>query len=196
MTTRLKLPLVEQIAEKNTRQSMEFMRDFLNADPMLRGQFQMFELTFDKFATGATSAQVLTQKLTHGLGFIPQDIIITKIWGTRLLNHDPLCQIFFNYDEFTTQNYSVTAVMPYTATLTPTITTTTSTPNVATVSSASNLHPGMKIVSANIPQNTFITGISGTTIYMSNAATAAGAGTAASFTYVPLSVRFYMGRHD
>ena len=195
MTTRLKLPLVEQIAEKNTRQSMEFMRDFLNADAVLRGQYQMFELTFDKFATGSTSVQVLTQTLPHGLGFIPSDIIVTKMWGTRLLGQDASAQLFFNMDAFTNANYSVTAIMPYTATLSPTITTTANS-NTATVSSASNLYPGQRINSANIPQNTFIVWISGTTIYMSNPATAGAAGTAATFTYVPLSVRFYMGRHE
>jgi hypothetical protein len=195
MSTRLRLPLVEQIDEKNTRQSLEFMRDFLNADPMLRGQYQMFDLKFDKFTTGSSSVQVLTQELPHGLGFIPNDIIMTKVWGTRLLGQDAACQIFFNFEAFTNQNYSVTAIMPYTATATPTITTTINS-EVATVSSASNLYPGQRIVSANIPQGTFIVWISGTTIYMSKRATAGAAGTAASFTYVPLSVRFYMGRHE
>lgn len=195
MSTRLRLPLVEQIAEKNTRQSMEFMRDFLNEDPVLRGQFRMFEVTFDKFATGSTSFQSEALTLNHGLGFIPNDIIMTKMVGTRLNGTDINSVLFFNFDAFTKETYSVTANMPYTASLTPTITTTSGS-NVITVSSASNLYVGQKIISANVPQNTYVVYINSTTVYMSNRASAAAAGTASTFAYVPLTARFFMGRHE
>jgi microcystin-dependent protein len=54
----------------------------------------------------------------------------------------------------------------------------------ATVASASGLFVGMYIVSTNIPTGTTVTAISGTTVTMSNAATAGAAGVAARFSVV------------
>lgn len=59
---------------------------------------------------------------------------------------------------------------------TPTITTTQGS-NSITVSSATGLQIGQRVISANIPRGTFITGISGTTLTLSNAAFGAGSGT-------------------
>jgi microcystin-dependent protein len=54
----------------------------------------------------------------------------------------------------------------------------------ATVASASGLFVGMYIVSTNIPTGTTVTAISGTTVTMSNAATAGASGTAARFSTI------------
>lgn len=54
----------------------------------------------------------------------------------------------------------------------------------ATVASATGLFVGQYVVSTNIPTGTTITAISGTTITMSNAATAGASGTAARFSIV------------
>ena len=65
--------------------------------------------------------------------------------------------------------------------------------NSATIASAANLQVGMRVVSASIPEGTFITNISGTTLTLSQAATAAnptdvlfppmGATSGQTFTY-------------
>ena len=54
----------------------------------------------------------------------------------------------------------------------------------ATVASATGLFVGQYIVSTNIPTGTTVTAISGTTVTMSNAATAGASGTAARFSVV------------
>ena len=65
--------------------------------------------------------------------------------------------------------------------VTPTITTTNGSADI-TVSSASGISLGMKVTSANIPAGTNVIGISGTTISLDNAATAAAFGTASTFS--------------
>ncbi len=65
----------------------------------------------------------------------------------------------------------------------PTIST-TNLSNTATVSSAVGLVVGMTITSTNVPANTVILGISGTTINMSANATATASGTAATFSNI------------
>lgn len=65
-------------------------------------------------------------------------------------------------------------------TKTPTITTTNGSADV-TVSDATGLSIGMLVTSANIPAGTNVVGISGTTVSLSNSATAAGSGTSSTF---------------
>lgn len=65
--------------------------------------------------------------------------------------------------------------------VTPTITTTNGSADV-TVSSATGIIVGMKLTSANIPAGTNVIGISGTTISLDNAATAAASGTSSTFS--------------
>lgn len=60
--------------------------------------------------------------------------------------------------------------------------TTTSTSASATVASASGIAVGMYVISTNVPPNTTISAISGTTITLSNAATGTAGGTAARFS--------------
>ena len=67
------------------------------------------------------------------------------------------------------------------ASVTPTITTTNGSADV-TVSSATGIIVGMKLTSANIPAGTNVIGISGTTISLDNAATAAASGTSSTFS--------------
>lgn len=65
--------------------------------------------------------------------------------------------------------------------VTPTITTTNGSADV-TVSSATGIIVGMKLTSANIPAGTNVIGISGTTVSLDNAATAAASGTSSTFS--------------
>lgn len=67
------------------------------------------------------------------------------------------------------------------ANATPTITTTNGSADI-TVSSASGISIGMKVTSTNIPAGTNVIGVSGTTISLDNAATAAASGTASTFS--------------
>jgi hypothetical protein len=64
--------------------------------------------------------------------------------------------------------------------------TTTNASATATASSATGLEVGMTVVSANLPANTTIIAISGTTLTLSNKATAGASGTAATFGYTVL----------
>ncbi len=66
--------------------------------------------------------------------------------------------------------------------VTGTTITTTLNSTSATVSSATGLVVGQLVTSTNVPAGTFITAIAGTTITLSQAATAAGSATAATFT--------------
>jgi hypothetical protein len=63
---------------------------------------------------------------------------------------------------------------------TPTITTTNGSADII-VSDATGLSIGMLVTSANIPAGTNVAGISGTTVSLSNSATAAGSGTSSTF---------------
>ena len=63
---------------------------------------------------------------------------------------------------------------------TPTITTTNGSADI-TVDNATGLSIGMLVTSANIPAGTNVVGISGTTVSLSNSATAAGSGTSSTF---------------
>lgn len=75
--------------------------------------------------------------------------------------------------------------MADTATATTTAVTTITTTNGSadvTATSAAGIIVGMKLTSLNIPAGTNVIGISGTTINLDNAATAAGSGTLASFS--------------
>ena len=64
---------------------------------------------------------------------------------------------------------------------TPTITTTNGSADI-TVDNATGIIVGMKVTSANIPTGTNVIGISGTTISLDNAATAAASGTSSTFS--------------
>lgn len=66
---------------------------------------------------------------------------------------------------------------------TPTITTTNGSPTI-TVSSATSIATDMTITSANVPANTTVIAVDGTTITMSANATATASGTASTFTPV------------
>lgn len=91
MTTRLKALLLESIQDNFVKQSFEFLRDFIQDDSILRGQFRHFEKTFDKNETLV---------IPHNLGFVPKDVIQTYLSGTGA--------IVYNYTAFTKDNISIT----------------------------------------------------------------------------------------
>lgn len=60
---------LSEIADLFTRQNFERLDRFLQAEPLLRGNFKFFELTF--------SAAVTNHSVRHGLSFRPLDVIQT-----------------------------------------------------------------------------------------------------------------------
>ena len=91
MTSKLKQLPLEEISDKNIRQAFEFLRDFIQEDGMLGGQFQHFEKIF-------TQNETLT--IPHSLGFTPRDLIQTYLSGTGTIT--------YNYSLFSDENISVT----------------------------------------------------------------------------------------
>lgn len=65
--------LLEQLRDNVARENFQKLDDYLRNEPMLKSQFQHFELTFKK-----TESNI---EVRHGLGFIPKDIIQTFLKG-------------------------------------------------------------------------------------------------------------------
>ncbi len=69
--TILRQPALEGIGDLATRESIQWILDYLSNQPLLSGQFQHFELEFNKIETNL--------KVPHSLGFQPLDVIQTSI---------------------------------------------------------------------------------------------------------------------
>jgi hypothetical protein len=89
---KLKLPLLEQIVDEFTRQSIQFIRDFIDQENVLKGEFRHMEVTFNGSET---------RVFPHGLGFIPKDIVQTSLVGASTIT--------YNYSAFTKDNISITS---------------------------------------------------------------------------------------
>lgn len=85
------LPL-ENIADLPTRQSLQWISDFLGPIQILNASFNLFQLTF--------KSNITAQKIPHNLGFLPLDIIQTSLTGTG--------SITFLQKNFTDQNFVIT----------------------------------------------------------------------------------------
>jgi hypothetical protein len=91
MSTQLRRPIFEDIKDQRVRESIQWMYEYLIAEPMLQGKFQHFEVT--------TRGAVTALKIPHNLGFMPKDIIVTsQIGGTAT----------FIYQSFTTDDIVLT----------------------------------------------------------------------------------------
>lgn len=78
--------IFKDIEDQYTRENFVRINDFFKAFPLFKGQFKFFELTFDRVLT--------SQKVSHGLGFKPTDIIQTSIIGPGALTWD-----YVNFDD-------------------------------------------------------------------------------------------------
>lgn len=86
MSIPLRRPIFEDIKDQRVRESIQWMYEYLIAEPLLKGKFEHFEVT--------TRAAVTALKIPHSLGFQPKDILVTsQIGGTAT----------FIYQSFTTQ---------------------------------------------------------------------------------------------
>jgi hypothetical protein len=91
MSIPLRRPIFEDIKDERVRESVQWLYEYLIAEPILRGKFEFFEIT--------TKGAVTALKIPHNLGFQPKDIIKTsEIGGTTT----------FLYSSFTTQYIVIT----------------------------------------------------------------------------------------
>lgn len=81
---------LEDLEDPDIRENFKRLQDYLKAEPVLKGQFNFFEIKVDSAVT--------LQKFAHNLGFAPQDVIQTSIIGTG--------QLTWNYENFD-RNYIV-----------------------------------------------------------------------------------------
>lgn len=79
------------IQDEPTRGALESMRDSLNAQELLLADFRFFSII--------TTAAVTNMVFTHNLGFIPTDVILTRLSGGT---------VTWNYDSFTKDTVSLT----------------------------------------------------------------------------------------
>ena len=92
MSSILRTPNFAEIEDRFIRESLQYLFEFLNEQPLLRGQWEQFEFTFDNAVTN--------EKVNHNLGFTPKDIIITK--------ESTAGAVTFNFDQFTDQLFDIT----------------------------------------------------------------------------------------
>lgn len=92
----LRQPAVEGITDLATRESIQWIFDFIKEQSFLRGNFQHMVFEFKKADTNV--------KLPHGLGFRPLDVIQTSLTGLGVVT--------FNYALFDATNIVISATNP------------------------------------------------------------------------------------
>jgi hypothetical protein len=80
-----------RIQDPAVRSSLEHIQDEFNAAPLNLGGFQLYTIT----TTGAVTNRVMT----HNLGFIPKDLIVTRTSGGT---------VTWAYDSFTSTTITFT----------------------------------------------------------------------------------------
>lgn len=80
----LRRPIFDAIQDPTVRESMQWIYEYLLAIPLLKGNFEHFEVTF--------STAVTNEKVNHNLGYAPKDIIVTSQIGAGVAT--------FNYSRF------------------------------------------------------------------------------------------------
>jgi len=92
MTVLVRRPLIDQIEDAATRESLQWMYDFVTTEATLISNFRHFSLEFNKAETAL--------KIPHGLNFAPIDIIQTYKTGAGAIT--------FVYEKFDTTNLVIT----------------------------------------------------------------------------------------
>jgi hypothetical protein len=141
--------------------------------------------------TSSVGASDTTINVSSTSGFYPGSVSAP---GTLCIRHATYGYEFVNYTGVTATSFTgVTRGQSGNAALGITI---AQGSNVGTVGSAANLQIGQRVIGTNIPEGTFISNISGTTLTLSQAVTAAnptvivpamGSGTGVAFTYAATS---------
>lgn len=95
MTVLIRIPPYERLIDPTARECFQWIIDYVQAVPLLQGNFEHFELEFNKAETNLF--------IPHRLGFLPLDII-----QTSLTSPSGSATITFKYDKFTTTNFCIT----------------------------------------------------------------------------------------
>lgn len=85
--------ILKDIEDEYTRENFKRLSDFIAEFPLFRGNFKFFEISIPRAVTN--------WKVTHGLSFIPTDIIVTQITGGTTVT--------WNYELFTRTSLDLTA---------------------------------------------------------------------------------------
>ena len=93
---RIRKPLVELIEDEAVRESLIWLYEYLVQLPILRGEFEFFEVDI--------RSSIVDESIPHKLGFVPKDIILTSATNGA--------QVIFNYDKFTLENIVVQTNVP------------------------------------------------------------------------------------
>jgi hypothetical protein len=72
MIEQLKL-LVKEVENEYSQENFKRLQDFINGQPLMKGIFKFFEITYPAAAS--------FEGFTHGLGFQPKDVIMTSVTG-------------------------------------------------------------------------------------------------------------------
>jgi len=88
--------IYKDIKDVYIRENFKRLARFLQTWPLFRGEWAFFEETFDSAVTDLDIA--------HGLGFKPQDIILTGVSGAGITGFGI---ITFNFDSFDETNINV-----------------------------------------------------------------------------------------
>lgn len=92
MILKLSISTLKEITDEYVRKAFQQVKDYLDDQSILKGQFRHFEIT--------TTAAVTNQTFKHNLGFTPEDVILTFIKGTG--------GVTWNYDSFDATNIDFT----------------------------------------------------------------------------------------
>lgn len=91
MTT-FRRPVFEAIEDEKVRESLQWMYEYILSQAILKGNLQVFELTFGRAET--------TLDIPHNLGLVPRDVIPTY-WTDGVT-------VTFNRDRFTSTTFNIT----------------------------------------------------------------------------------------
>lgn len=69
--------ILKDIDDQYTRENFFRIQKFFQSFPLFRGEFKHFDLTF--------KSAVTNQKILHSLGFVPTDLIQTRLLGPGAL---------------------------------------------------------------------------------------------------------------
>lgn len=78
--------ILKDIEDQYVRENFFRIKKFFETVPFFKGEFRHFEFNFDRALTN--------QKISHGLGFKPTDVIQTLITGPGSLTWD-----YINFDD-------------------------------------------------------------------------------------------------
>lgn len=89
---------LQEIEDVYSRENFFRIKKYLDKKPFLRGEWAFFELQFENAVTN--------QKVKHGLGYLPKDVIQTSSVGAGVLT--------WNYGAFDREFLDVTTTGPVT----------------------------------------------------------------------------------